>query len=117
MEAADAGKIGMAVRVAPNAVLVKVRVKPRSRPGWEIVGDDVVLSVAAAPVDGAATEEARRALAKAIGLAPSRVSVHAGTRSRMKVFAVSAIDPHVVSAALETAVGAQPEARGPNKLA
>jgi uncharacterized protein YggU (UPF0235/DUF167 family) len=113
MEAADVGKVGRAVLVAPDEVLVRVRVRPRSRPGWKIAGDDVVVSVAAAPVDGAATEEARRALARVIGTAPSRVSVHSGKRARLKVFAVSAVDPHVISAALETAVGDQPEARGP----
>jgi hypothetical protein len=56
-------------------------------------------------VDGTATEEARRALARVIGVAPSRVSVHSGNRAHLKVFAVSAADPHVVSAALETAAG------------
>jgi uncharacterized protein len=91
----------MSVRVVAGGVLVSVRVRPRSRPGWETADGDLLLSVKAAPVDGAATEEARRALAKALGVAPSHVSLHSGARSRMKVFAVSGIDADAVMAALE----------------
>jgi hypothetical protein len=54
----------MSVRAVPEGVLVEVRVRPRSRPGWEISAGGLVIGVAAAPVGGVATEEARRALAK-----------------------------------------------------
>jgi hypothetical protein len=73
-------------------VIVEVRVRPRSRARWRIAGGDLMLGVAARPVGGAATEEARRALAKALGVAPSRVTVCRGSRSRTKVFAVSGLD-------------------------
>src|SRR6266545_2533152 len=77
------------VRAIPGGVLVDLRVRPRSRPGWEIAARGLVIRVAAAPVGGAATEEARRALAKALGVTPSRVSLHRGERSRTKLFAVT----------------------------
>ncbi len=93
------------VRSAPGGVLVEVRVRPRSRAGWEVVRGGLVLGVAAAPVGGSATEEARRALARALGVAPSRVALHRGARSRTKVFAISGMDADAARAALEQAVG------------
>jgi uncharacterized protein YggU (UPF0235/DUF167 family) len=39
-------------------------------------------------VDGRATEEARRALAEALGVAPSRVRLRSGAAARDKVFEV-----------------------------
>ena len=86
-------------------VLVQVRVRPRSRPRWEVVAGALVIGVGAAPVSGAATEEARRALAKALGVAPRLVSLHRGERSRTKVFAVSGLDATAARAALGRAVG------------
>ncbi len=93
----------MAVVAVPGGVLVEVRVRPRSRPGWEIDPSGLLIGVAAAPVGGSATEEARRALAKALGVAPSRVSLHRGARSRRKVFAVSGVDLDAARAALQAA--------------
>src|SRR6266498_624315 len=52
---------GITVRAVPGGVLVEVRVRPRSRPGWQITAGALVIRVAGAPVGGAATEEARRA--------------------------------------------------------
>lgn len=91
----------MIVCAAADGVLVTVRVRPRARPGCGLVEGDLVIGVKAAPVDGAATEEARRALAKVLGVAPSHVSLHSGARSRVKVFAVSGIDLHDATAALD----------------
>jgi uncharacterized protein YggU (UPF0235/DUF167 family) len=68
--------------------------------------DQAVLSVAAPPVDGAATEEARRALANALGVAPSRVSLERGASSRTKVFSVDGIRIEAARAALALASGA-----------
>lgn len=84
---------------------MEVRVRPRSRARWGIAGGDLLLGVAAQPVGGAATEEARRALAKALGVAPSAVTVHRGPRSRTKVFAVSGLDADEARNALARAVG------------
>lgn len=89
------------VRASADGVLVTARVRPRSRPGCEVVDGDLIIGVKAAPVDGAATEEARRALAKVLGVAPSHVSLHSGARSRVKVFAVSGIDLRDATAALD----------------
>jgi uncharacterized protein YggU (UPF0235/DUF167 family) len=90
----------MVARATPGGVLVTVRVRPRSHPGWEVVEGDLLIRVKAAPVGGAATEEARRALAKALHVSPSRVSLHTGARSRVKVFAVSGVDADAAKAAL-----------------
>jgi uncharacterized protein YggU (UPF0235/DUF167 family) len=91
---------GMTVRAVQGGVLVEVRVRPRSRPGWQITAGALVIRVAGAPVGGAATEEARRALAKALGVAPSRVSLQRGERSRTKVFAAAGVDEEAARAAL-----------------
>ncbi len=100
----------MSVRAVPGGVLVEVRVRPRSRPGWEIAAGSLVIRVAAAPVGGAATEEARRALAMTLGVTPSRVSLHRGERSRTKVFAAADVDAEEARAALRRATGGPPGA-------
>ncbi len=95
-----------AVRPGADGVLVQVRVTPRSRPGWSVAGDRLVVRVAAAPVEGAATDEARRAVATVLGVAPGRVVLHRGARSRTKVFAVDGVSVASATAALERAVDA-----------
>lgn len=68
---------------------VTVRVVPRARrPGVEAGPDGVIVRVRAAPEGGRATEEARLALAEALGVPRSRVLLRAGARSRIKVFEV-----------------------------
>src|SRR6266536_1754446 len=64
-----------------------------SRSGVALAGDLVVVSVAAPPVQGQATEAARRALAGALGIAPSRVVLRLGRGSRTKVFGVAGLYP------------------------
>jgi uncharacterized protein len=108
---------GVTVRAVPGGVLVEVRVRPRSRPGWQIAAGALVIRVAGAPVDGVATEEARRALAKALGVAPSRVSLQRGERSRTKVFAAAGVDEEAARAALRRAAGDDPGAGGPGAIA
>lgn len=87
---------------------MEVRVRPRSRQGWGIGAGRLVLGVAAGPVGGAANEEALRALARALGVAPSRVSLHRGERSRTKVFAAAGVDVESARAALRRATSDQP---------
>ncbi|MCZ7536416.1 MAG: DUF167 domain-containing protein [Acidimicrobiia bacterium] len=68
--------------------VVHVRVHPRAG-RTEVVGshgDSLKLRVSEPPVDGRATEAARRAVAGAFGLPASRVEVVSGERSRAKVF-------------------------------
>ena len=68
---------------------VTVRVMPRSdRTAVELSAGRIVVRVRSAPEDGRATEEARKALATALGVAPSGVTLRRGRRSREKVFEV-----------------------------
>ncbi len=103
---------------SPSAwgVLVEVRVRRRSQPRWQIAAGSLVIGVAAAPVGGAATEEARHALAKALGVRPSQVSLERGARSRTKVFAVAGVDAKEARATLRRAAGGRPGAGGPGSV-
>jgi uncharacterized protein YggU (UPF0235/DUF167 family) len=78
-----------------------VRVVPRSgRTAVEVVGGAVTVRVRSAPEAGRATEEALSALADALGVAPSRLSLRTGSRSRTKVFEVAGMDDAAAFAAL-----------------
>jgi uncharacterized protein (TIGR00251 family) len=72
--------------VSDGAVVVHVHVQPRAG-RTEITGrhgDALRIRVAAPPVDGRATDAARRALADALDVAPSAVTIVSGERSRLK---------------------------------
>jgi uncharacterized protein YggU (UPF0235/DUF167 family) len=72
--------------------MVTVRVAPRSRrTGVDVSDAGVVVHVQAAPEGGRATEEARRALARALGLPASAVTLRAGATARTKRFEVSGL--------------------------
>ena len=87
---------------------VTVRLTPRASRD-AIAGFDergrLLLRVTAAPVDGAANAACLRLVAKALGIAPSRVALVAGRRSRDKVLEVP-MEPAAVSAALPAHGGA-----------
>lgn len=69
---------------------VKVHVVPRSeRTVVETSSGRIVIRVRAIPDEGRATEEARKALADALRVAPSGVALRRGRRSREKVFEVA----------------------------
>ena len=75
---------------------IAVRVRPgasRTRVGGSY-GDamDLVVAVNAPPVDGAANAAVASAVAKALGLRPSRVSVVSGHTARSKVLAIEVDD-------------------------
>ncbi|MDP9343495.1 MAG: DUF167 domain-containing protein [Actinomycetota bacterium] len=57
--------------------------------GIETSGEDIVIRVRAPAAEGRATDEARRALAAALAVPPSRVALRSGARSRRKVFDVA----------------------------
>ena len=57
----------------------------------EVDGDLVRIRVAEAPVDGRATEAARRALAAALGVPPASVALATGRRLRTKHFRVGGL--------------------------
>ena len=64
-----------------------VRVTPRaSRNRVTQDGEALRIAVTAPPVDGKATEAARRLLAEALGVAPSRLTLRGGAASRDKRF-------------------------------
>ena len=79
------------VRDRDGGVIVAARVRPRSRPGLELTEAGLVIRVAAVPEKGRATEEARRALADALGVAPSAVTLRSGAAARRKTFVVEAV--------------------------
>jgi uncharacterized protein YggU (UPF0235/DUF167 family) len=80
---------------------VTVRVQPRSpRPGVAVRGSEVLVRVRAAPVEGRATEEARRVLAEALRVPASSVTLRSGARSRTKIFDVEGVDRGAVEARL-----------------
>jgi uncharacterized protein len=64
----------------------------------------VLIRVTAPPVDGKANDALCRLVAKAAGVAPSRVRVIRGQTSRDKVIAVEGVEP----AALRAALGLKP---------
>ncbi|TCB97955.1 DUF167 domain-containing protein [Micromonospora zingiberis] len=78
-----------------DALTVAVRVKPgasRARVGGRYDGPHgpaLVIAVNAPPVDGRATEAARRALAAALGVRPAAVSLRTGAASRDKIFVIA----------------------------
>lgn len=82
---------------------VAVRVKPgasRARVGGAhtgVLGPALVVAVNAPPVDGRATEAVRRALADALGVRGSAVTLRSGAASRDKLFVIT--DPPVDLAA------------------
>lgn len=68
---------------------ITVRVVPRSgRMKVEVGPDGIVVRVRSAPERGRATDEAARALADALDVAPGRVRLRTGARSRTKTFDV-----------------------------
>ena len=83
----------MVVEDVDGGVVVHVHVLPRSG-RTEIVGrhgDALKVRVAAPPVDGRATDAARLAVAAALGVAPSTVTVVSGERSRLKRLRVAGL--------------------------
>lgn len=73
--------------------MVTVRVVPRAeRTAVALEERGIVVRVRSAPHEGRATEEARRALAAALGVPAAAVSLRRGTRSREKAFEVEGVD-------------------------
>lgn len=66
----------IAIRVTPNA----------RRPGVEVVEGQIRVSVTETPEAGKATEAARAALAKAMGVAKTRLVLFRGATARDKLF-------------------------------
>jgi hypothetical protein len=87
---------------AAGRARIEVRLRPRGRRD-ELIGlrDGVVQArVTAPPVDGRANRALCRLIAKRIGVAPSRVRVVHGERSRDKVLEVEGVSAATVERAL-----------------
>jgi len=83
---------------------IKVRLQPRAR-GDEImaVRDGVVIArVTAPPVDGRANRALCKLIARQAGVAPSRVTVLRGERSRDKLVRIEGLDPAALPEALRS---------------
>jgi hypothetical protein len=87
---------GLDIRATDGGVIVALQVRPRSQPGLEMTEAGLVVRVKAAPEKGRATHEARRALAEALGVPPTAVSLRSGPTSRRKTFTV--LGPDATSA-------------------
>ncbi|MBK5221135.1 MAG: DUF167 domain-containing protein [Thermoleophilia bacterium] len=84
------------------AARIAVRLRPRGRAD-ELLGiEDGVLAarVSAPPVDGKANRALCKLIAKRVGVAPSRVTVLRGERSREKLIGVEGVEPAALLAAL-----------------
>ncbi len=73
---------------------IRVRLTPRAArdqiaPGD---GDGYLVRVTAPPVDGRANEALRRLVARRAGVAPSRVTLVRGAKSREKVLEIDGLD-------------------------
>ena len=83
---------------------VAIRVRPgasRTRVGGAY-GDSLVVAVSARAVDGAATDAALAAVAKALGLRRREVVLVTGTTSRDKVVEITTAEPDAVRQRIAT---------------
>ncbi len=93
--------------------LISIRVRPRSsRAGVAIGGDGgLVVRVHAAALAGAANRECLALLAKALGVAKSRVRIVRGEKVRSKQIAVEGMDAREARGRLERSAGGDGRAR------
>jgi uncharacterized protein len=89
---------------APPSSLLTVRLTPRAAHERLVAGADGTYRahVTAPPVEGAANDALRKLVAKAAGVAPSRVTVVRGQRSRQKVVRIEGVS----EAGLRARIGA-----------
>lgn len=90
-----------------GAATIEVRLSPRgSRDELGAMRGGVLRAkVTAPPVDGRANEALCKLIAKRLGVAPGRVSVIRGEKSRDKLVRVEGMDLAAIRAALESAAG------------
>lgn len=77
--------LDLSALATPQAIIA-VRVTPRARHTGIEAGPPIRIAVSEPPEDGRATEAARLMLADALGVAPGRLSLYRGARSRDKLF-------------------------------
>jgi hypothetical protein len=85
-------------------VVLRVLVKPRASRSRvvEVSGAELVLQLAAPPVDGQANQALRELLAKLLGVAKGRVALCGGETSRHKRVRVTGVTTAVVVEAIPT---------------
>jgi uncharacterized protein (TIGR00251 family) len=83
---------------------IDVRLRPRGHADQLLGIEDGVLQarVSARPVDGRANRALCRLIAKRVGVAPSRVSVVRGEKSREKLIRVEGVEQEALQAALRS---------------
>lgn len=93
--------------------LISIRVRPRSSRACVALGSDggLVIRVHAAAAEGAANRECLALLAKALGVAKSRVRIVRGEKVRSKQIAVEGMDAREVRGRLERSAGGDGRAR------
>jgi hypothetical protein len=81
------------IREQDGAITFEVRVAPRASRNRILGVQEGALKVAltAPPVDGAANEALKKLLAKALGVAKSRVEIVRGDRARVKLLRVRGV--------------------------
>lgn len=72
--------------LAVPQTIIAVRVTPRARRVGVEAGPPIRITVSAPPDGGRATEAARQLLARAMSVAPGRLTLYRGARSRDKLF-------------------------------
>jgi len=90
------------LKVESDSVLLAIRVNPRA-PTAKIAGERggrLLVHVTAPPLDGRANDAARRVLAKALGIAPGRITVTAGQKARDKLVKIDGVSAKDVARAL-----------------
>ncbi len=87
MAGAGAGSVRLRVRLTPRAAREEVALRPDGT---------LAVRVTAPPVDGRANEALERAVASALRVAPSRVALVRGARSRDKTLLVEGLDEQAV---------------------
>ena len=93
-----------------DGIILRVHLQPRAKKN-EIVGihgDSIKIRLKAPPVDGKANEEARRFLAKVLGIKRQQVILRAGTTSRSKSFLIKDVDINTIENKLGPMVGPLP---------
>lgn len=74
--------------LAQSGSTLSVRATPKARRNAIEPGDPIRVWVTEAPEDGKATDAIRKLLAKAMGIAPSRLTLTRGATARDKLFQV-----------------------------
>ena len=98
------------LRAEGDAVLLAVRVKPRSARA-AVQGERagrLLVQVTAPPLDGRANEAVCRVLAAALGIAARRVSIVSGQRQRDKLVRIERLPVAEVAGRLRAAAGGAP---------